>query len=126
MDPNKLTLEDFLRMVNPSPQYMDQSYPIPPKTIQRPMEREYAQSFDDNSRHQQLDWLMRLNPKKRKDLWQLYKQGLGQDMDLGLNSMLFGRATDNNSLRMNEMNYLPSGEWDRTKPEMRVPLPRRM
>lgn len=76
--------------------------------------------------NQLLNQLLKMNPQHRQSLLQMLYQKHRQGMDVELNNTLFGRGQANNNLRMNEMNYLPSGDWNRTTPELQVPLPRRM
>lgn len=74
----------------------------------------------------QLYQLMQQHPQHRQSLQDLFMKALQNELDQRMHQNSFGKHVRENDRRLQEMRYLPTGEWDRTIPRAMVPLPRRM
>lgn len=74
----------------------------------------------------QLYQFMQQHPQHRQSLQDLYYRGERQNLDQSSHNRIWGRKFRENDKRLQEMRYLPTGDWQQMNPPMRVPLPRRM
>jgi hypothetical protein len=95
------------------------------RNYKKPLAREHQLDQNHGIEYTILNYLMQKFPQHKADLFQLFRQKQGRQMDQTLNKSLFNRAQDSNSMRMDEMKYLPSGDWNKMQGPM-FPLPRRM
>lgn len=95
------------------------------RNYRRSLEQEHQLDQNQGIEYTILNYLLQKYPEKKLDLLRMFRQKQGQQMDSELNNVLFNRAADENNMRMKEMNYLPSGDWNKMQGPM-FPMPRRM